>query len=227
MDYQDDIEQEARDFIQGIRDDVVGAMVEGHEWDRNDIDNLDESFDESITDRAYTLQDAAYIIAECENEETDSGLWEGQQPEDAIQTKAAFSFSLDVWFKCEEMYKELIDTYEEAVEERDKKEGDATDQELAQSVFDAWEREQTTEPVEDKQEQKRLIERWLHLNEDAGWFGGYPVGSSYIDARCGSGHGMPNIKDFVDFDHEIALKIPAIQGMRKGQVQAHLEELQA
>lgn len=51
------------------------------------------------------------------------------------------------------------------------------------------------------------------------------MGMSYIDARCGSGHGMPDIKNFVDCDHELARKIPALAGKREEFVKGYWDSL--
>ena len=63
------------------------------------------------------------------------------------------------------------------------------------------------------------------MNQDAGMRGGYPVGSSYIDARCGTGHGMPEVKDYVEFDHEFAQRVPWLSGKYKDVVQNRHDEL--
>jgi hypothetical protein len=222
-DYKKDIEQEATDFILNNEDMIIEALVDDADWDYNEIPDLDSTWHESIVDRGYTLQDAAYIISECENEETDSGLWEGQQPEEAIKTKAAFSYALDCWFEAERIYDELKEDYQE------RESSDISplvdEKERAKNVLLSFRNSQKIEPETDKTEQKRLIKIWLRLGEDAGLWSGYPVGRSYIDARCGSGHGMPEIKEYVDFDHEIARLIPAIAGKYKKDVVEYLEKL--
>jgi hypothetical protein len=236
VDYDNDVQEDAVGFLEDHEDEFKEAIKDGTDFDINDISCLDTSFHESITDRAYSLTDAAYIIEHCENEETDSGLWEGQQPEDAISTKAAFSYSRDVWFKCEELYNSIKDRFEELQEEIH--EG-LDDKELVENKLDeddsmiekraikeAW------DEFEDQYTKVRLIEpgsveerqtllRWLSFNERAGMFGGGPLGSSYIDSRCGTGHGMPEVKDFVDFDHDTAKRLPHFQGKTRDEIRMH------
>ena len=79
---------------------------------------------------------------------------------------------------------------------------------------------------EDDSEKKiYMIERYLSLADSASMWSGYPVGGSYIDSRCGVGFGMPNIHDYVEYDHEIARAIPDIRGMQKSEVIKYLGEL--
>ena len=115
--YKDDVKENARDFILDHKEMIIEALIlENCNWDYNDIEGLDSAFHECIVDRDYSLTEAADIIANCENEESDSGLWEGQQPEQAICTKAAFSFGNDVWFECEKIFTRLQELYEEMLE---------------------------------------------------------------------------------------------------------------
>lgn len=223
VDYEKDVEQEAKEFMQEIEDELKEAIKEDLDFDRNDIDVLDTRFHEVITDRSYSLSDAVFVIENSDNEETDTGLWEGQQPEDAIRTKGAYTFSNDVWFKCEEIYKDIKAEYEMQERELDV---DAEDyDEKLDAILNALFKEHIStklEPVtKGGLDEKRLIERWLRLNERAGMRGGYPVGGSYIDARCGTGHGNPDAKDYVDFDHEFAQQVPHLAGKWKATVREY------
>lgn len=230
VNYDTDIEKEAKEFMQEIEDELKEAIKDNLEFDRNDIDALDTRFHEEITDRGYTLSDAAFIIENSDNPETDSGIWEGQQPEDAIRTKAAYSFSNDVWFKCDEIYNEIKEEYKEQqislnaddneTEEKQEKENNKILDEIFKEYTNT-----SLEPVpKSSQEEKYLIQHWLNLNSRAGLRGGYPVGSSYIDARCGTGHGQPDAKDYVDFDHEFAQQVPHLSGKYKSSVKEYYEK---
>ena len=222
VDYEKDVEDEAKDFLSEYKDDLKRAIKEEKEFDRNDIEVLDDAFHENITDRAYSPEDAVFILEHCDNEETDSGLWEGQDWRDELSTRAAFSFSSDVWFKCEQIYNEIKEEYESQrnTEDEDSEENDK----LLDQLFEQY-TSTKLEPVKQfSREEKELIERWLRLNENASLWGGYPVGSSYIDARCGSGHGMPDIKDYVDFDREFAQRVPHLNGKHRDTVKKYYED---
>lgn len=111
--YIKDIKEEAIDFLIYNEDMVKDALNDNFDWDRNDINDLDRYFHEQITDREYHLEEAAFVLKHCENKETDSGLWHGLKPEQAIGCQAAYSFSNDVWFECEKLYNELKEKVEE------------------------------------------------------------------------------------------------------------------
>jgi hypothetical protein len=216
------------------------AIKDGKDFDRNDIDGLDSAFHENITDRGYTPKDAIYILKACKEEETDSGIWEGLDDWRAeLSARAAYSFSNDVWFKMEEIYNELKDDYEaqytEATEEKETlaKKGDDDDDvdedALKEAVVDQilkdYSAEFVIEPVTNRKEQIHLIKQWFEMGTKAGWMSGYPLGSSYIDIRCGTGHGMPDTKDYIEIDHELAKKIPAISGKYKSDVDEYLTKI--
>jgi len=78
--------------------------------------------------------------------------------------------------------------------------------------------------VTDKKEQIFMIERYLTMADKTSR-GGYPVGGSYIDSRCGVGFGMPTEYDYVEYDHEIARAIPEIRGKYKDDVKKYLSEI--
>jgi hypothetical protein len=224
MDYQSEVEDEARSFIIDNEDMMVKALKNDADFDYNDIDDLDSYWHETIVDRGYTLEDAAYILDNCENEEWDTGIWEGMDARDAMSARAAYSYSNDVWFKCEEMWKEIKDRMQELVDDEN-----VCEDEAAQLAFDEFEddNEHNIVPVEKGSEDEiHLIREWLQRNDrDAGMRGGYPVGGSYIDSRCGTGHGMPEVKDYVDFDHEFAQRVPWLSGKYKDAVQNRYDEL--
>ena len=224
MMYSNEIEKEARDFITDNRDMMVKALIAGADWDYNDIEDLDAYWHETIVDRGYTVADAEYILDNCENEETDSGIWEGLDYRDEMSARAAYSYSNDVWFKCENMFSELKDRMEEIVEDEK-----CDNEKAANLAFDEFEQEGEVpfQPVEkDSDEELNLIRRWIRTNrDDAGIRGGYPVGGSYIDARCGTGHGMIEVKEYVEFDHEFSRKVPWLSGKYKEAVQIRHDEL--
>lgn len=240
MNYRKDVTQTAIGFLEFHADDFKEAIMDCKEFERNNIRPLEESFHYYVTDRAYTPEDAIYILEHCENEETDSGRWEGLKDwRQELSTRAAYSYSLDVWFKTEEMYKELVDLYAEAqtkyVEERmnthpeldedDICEG-RNDQDIINAIWkNYFEELEPTRVTPGSQEELELLEEWLSLNKNAGMWGSYPLGDSYIDDRSGSGHGMPEIKDYVDFDHEVAMRLPHMVNKRRESVEQRIEEL--
>lgn len=232
VDYRKEVESEAKDFIDNHEDDIKESILEGN----TDIDDvkphggLYEDFREECQP-SYDLEDAAFVIKNCDNEESDSGIWEGQEPEDAIISKAIYSFQNDVWEKIREIFEEMVSEYEnqiadledehseteesETVEE-DEEKAEEEKKKIMDAIFKEYIQEKEVTPVEKgSEEEKELIERWFRMQKEAGMWGGYPVGSSYIDARCGAMFTEENIKDFVDFDHELAKKVPHLSGKYK------------
>lgn len=244
VDYESEVRKEAVDFIEEVMDEVIEALKNGENYILDG--DVEERFFECITDRSYTLSDAAFVIDNSRNVETDSGLWEGKDPQDAVEIQAAFTFSNDVHSDVEEIYEDLKSTYDdnygevydELMEKHendiktdpDEDDYDATeDAEEAAIVFtkEYFEEEygDTIHVVTDKKDQIYRIERYLTMADNASLWGGYPVGGSYIDSRCGVGFGMPDIHDYVEYDHEIARAIPAIRGMYKEDVKKYLGDL--
>jgi len=251
MNLAEDVQQDAVDFIIQHDEDFKAALVNDDDFDRNSIDCLDSSFHEDIVDRSYTLEDAAHVVSNCENEETDTGLWDGQQPEDALRAKAAYCYGNDVWHRMDALFADLKEAYEEfqgqltdradelraqdTLTEQEQKElerlENELDEEAAALAFAKFERDNAPPPIIVEQgspEEGDLLARWLDLNARAGLlWSGYPMGDSYIDARCGVGYGMPEIKDYVDFDHVAAKRMPHWRGKRRDEIQTYASSLQA
>lgn len=237
QDYGKEVKQEAVDFLLNQESMIVDALENDSDFDQNEIEGLDSAWHENIVDRSYSLQDAAYILENCENEESDSGLWEGRDARETLSAMAAYSYSNDVWSEAEELYNEIKERMDELLEEEENSSEDLEDEAddespekvAAQKAFDEFRDNNALaaiKPVEKgSPEELRQIEIWLRLNAEAGTWGGFPVGGSYIDARCGSGHGMPEIKEYVDFDREFSRRVPWLSGKYKNIVQARHDEL--
>jgi len=227
VNYEADIEKEAKEFFQDtFEEQTKQAIKDGSDWDYNEIEDLDSYWHGTIVDRAYSAEDAVFILDNCENEETDSGLWESLGWREQLSARAAYSFGHDVWFKCEEIYKEMKADYETQIDELDEdaKDYDKKAEVLLNEIFEEYTSTKLEPVTKGSQDEKYLIERWISLNERAGMRGGYPVGSSYIDARCGTGHGQPDAKDYVDFDHEFAQQVPHLSGKNRSAVKEYYEK---
>lgn len=238
MDYYTEIRKEAVDFIEEVMDDVRSALE--NEEDYLIDGSVDDRFWECVIDRSYSLTDAAYVVENSNNVEEDSGLWEGKEPRDAIETQAAFTFGNDVREDVEEIYSEMKSEYDDKYmdvcnelteahtdEEDYDPETDARDiafKHVEEWFYDEYDPEVIV--VEDKNERIRMIEEYLAFKKRVSR-GGYPCGGSYIDARCGVGFGMENEYDYVELDHEIARAIPDIRGKYTNDVEAYLNALKS
>jgi len=79
-------------------------------WERIDDDSTLHSQIESSLTWQQGLRESEIIINNCENEETDTGLWQGLQPDEAITAKAFWTYKNEVFQKG----LELIEEYEVA-----------------------------------------------------------------------------------------------------------------
>jgi hypothetical protein len=143
---------------------------------------------------------------------------------EAVQDARREELRIDTEFiktvKCDD---EIDDAIEDELE--------ATDDDLMQkavnNVFDNFIFEHTVHPVKSGgMDEVYAIRKWLKLNASAGMWGGYPVGSSYIDSRCGTGYSMPEIKDYVDLDRRIGIEYPDLRNKRREQMKERLKELE-
>ena len=108
---------DAIETIEHFEDDIVEQFEESGEASDdlyNDYPNGDEYHHEHHTDRSYSLIEAAHLLSELSRyEETDSGLWEGlEDPERAIEVKAAFTYGNAVLSEFQDLIKELNSDYE-------------------------------------------------------------------------------------------------------------------
>lgn len=94
--YRNKASDDAADFCENFIGQIVEQIVEnGKASDdyNNDYTDGNSYFHESYVDRSYDLEEAAALLDDLDDhEETDSGLWEGQSPRDAISTQAAFTY---------------------------------------------------------------------------------------------------------------------------------------
>ena len=127
--YYQAIKDLADDFISDYGDEIKEIIKENKEkteeeiweeiyqnWDLNDkiwefLDSAWYSFlrDEWCEDRKTELSSAVKVIEESNEVETDSGLWEGKEPEDAIMSQAFATAGNDLYFELEERIKQMIE----------------------------------------------------------------------------------------------------------------------
>lgn len=106
--YKEYIDNEARSFVDEYEDDLLDEIRNGytdvyefvndyrvHEWVDNDFIYVD-------------LIDSAEILEQSDNVETDFGLWEGQEPVEAIKTQAFFTYRNDLSDKVISIFKSIL-----------------------------------------------------------------------------------------------------------------------
>ena len=131
--YDEEIKSDAEDFMQNYEEELNKYIEDGlrEERDSDDIfDEIEQTFNlqdkviewvdisfysfikkDFLDDCKSELTSYAKIIDECKQEETDRGLWEGQQPEESIKIKAFYSVINDFRNKVEFLIKEKINNY--------------------------------------------------------------------------------------------------------------------
>lgn len=123
MTYLEEAKDDAARFIGEFEDQIVEQIIYSSEASDdclNDYANGDSYHHESHVDKEYDLSESAAILDELsEYEETDSGLWEGLAPREAISAQAAYTYGAAVYSKAQE----LIKAINEAVTKFDLPEG--------------------------------------------------------------------------------------------------------
>lgn len=121
MNYRKAARDDAHEFIERFSEQIELQMIEDSrvsEDFRNDWEGGDSYLHESYVDREYDLGEAAGLLYQLDEfEETDSGLWEGQSPREAISTRAAFTYGRAVEEYVREFVKEINDKLDELVED--------------------------------------------------------------------------------------------------------------
>ncbi len=111
--YRESAESDAKSAVSNFRDEIVEMLIDdGKASDDllNDYPNGDGYHHESHTDRFYNLQEAAAVLDKLyDNEETDRGLWEGQDMKTALGTCAAFTYANAVYSEWNDLIGKVND----------------------------------------------------------------------------------------------------------------------
>ena len=113
MSYRDDARSDAKETVAYFKDEIVGMLLEKGEASDdlfNDYPNGDSYHHENHTDKSYDLQEAAGLLDELsDNEETDSGLWQGLEPREAVCAQAAYTYGNAVYAEWRELIEKIND----------------------------------------------------------------------------------------------------------------------
>jgi len=126
--YEETIEEMAEDFIEEHKEELTEIIRENkdrtedyiyeviyQEWDL--LDKIHEYLDggwygflrsDFLNDCKTELSSCAKLLELVRNPEDDYGLWEGQEPQKAIETQAFFSVRADLYFTIEKKIKKMI-----------------------------------------------------------------------------------------------------------------------
>ncbi len=224
LDYYREVEKDAREFLSEHFDDIVELMTNEEEELSDELryERLEENFD-----RGYTPEDAVYVLENSNNEETDSGLWQGARDwREELNIRAAYTYIADVREAIDEIYKDAYEEFESAVDEFDPELGnfDERMKNLAESILSLAVKENIEQVKPGSEEEKEILSEWLRLNSEVGMRGGYPLGHSYIDARCGVGFGMPDQYEYVATDCKVAKQLPHLAGKYRKDIEEYFEK---
>jgi len=117
-DFVEENEEELKEIIKENKDKEVDEIFDEaiyQKWDLHDkihewLDNAWYGFLRNDYFKQYNseLTTCSAIIDESNEVESDGGLWEGQEPQEAIKTQAFFTARNDLYFEVEEQIKDLI-----------------------------------------------------------------------------------------------------------------------
>jgi len=118
--YHKEAESDAAEMVKYFESEIIEQLLEKGEASddyNNDYDGGDGYHHSSHVDKSYTLLEAANLLDQLDQyEETDSGLWEGQLPRDAISTQAAFTYGNAVGSMWSDFIKKINEAFQELSE---------------------------------------------------------------------------------------------------------------
>ena len=127
-DYLASAESDAKSTIQEYADAILEQLLDDDKASDdllNDYPDGDAYHHESHVDKWYSLIDAATLIDQLSKfEETDSGLWEGQQPKEAIGTCAAYTYGNAVYSEWTDLIRRINSEAEDIISDFAEEESD-------------------------------------------------------------------------------------------------------
>lgn len=104
-------QSDAWDTVEEFADTITEQVQRGEEVSSdlyNDYPNGDDYHHSTHVDKWYNLTQAAEVLDQlAEHTEEDSGLWQGQEPREAIGTQAAFTYGNAVMAEWQSLVEEL------------------------------------------------------------------------------------------------------------------------
>ena len=139
--YLTSAEDDAKSSVEEFVDEIVEKLIDGQgDADLEITDYSDSYHHENHVDKSYSLLEAAELLDDLSSyEETESGLWEGQEPRDAISTMAAYTYGNAVASMFRDLMVQVNDAIDDAVREESLVwEHDDEPENLTPEEHDAW-----------------------------------------------------------------------------------------
>lgn len=166
--YYNTVNEEAEGLVKEYEEELV-SEAETHDFELyNFFDDLvHQSADSDFT--YVDLHDCADILDSSDNVETDSGLWEGQEPIEAVKSMAFFTYRNDlmeaVQEKAKEFLQEKVEELEETLQEK-KSRAEHLDNSVKELDSDSEEYEEAEQEYEELEEEIDELETTISNIED-------------------------------------------------------------
>lgn len=158
--YNSYVYEQAEEFVDEYADQMVASVIDNGDSITDEIDTYTSEWVDN--EFIYTdIIDHATIIRNSSSPEDDSGLWEGQDPERAIETMAYFTYRRDLQADIRDVIQERLDEkYEEYERERDSKqeEVDALNEQI-EALQEEDESDENIEEIDIKEDEVLDLER--------------------------------------------------------------------
>jgi hypothetical protein len=159
-------DSDARDAIEYFLDEIVSRAFDDRDEVPTGIDEWSDSYHhETHIDRSYSLMEAAEVLDQLSQyEETDSGLWEGQEPQEAVITQAAFTYAHAVYSEFRTMMEgvneALSEVFPEMADEEEKREERKQDLEAGKAEADEASLKEIEEELARLEDETAFEKRW-------------------------------------------------------------------
>lgn len=173
-DYNADAWRDALETVEHFADDIASQARDGEVSNDlfNDYPNGDGWHHESHVDRDYDLSESAAVLEQLsEDEETDWGLWAGQEPRKAIGCQAAYTYGNAVmrrWLSLIESINDCLERWFVAADERSETEtNEPLSEDNRESIARVWIMLRgMSESIPDSQPGRKIAEQALAEWED-------------------------------------------------------------
>lgn len=119
MSYTEQAKSDARDMVDRFRVEIIDYLIDRGEASDDLFKDYDDSYHhERHVDKYYDLTEAAEMLDELSGHtETDSGLWQGLEPKEAIGAQAAYTYGNAVLAEWRDLIAEINDDFETEVDD--------------------------------------------------------------------------------------------------------------